>query len=68
MCTPTDNANHRKQRGRTAPNRALRLRKKHKKTMLEDFYEKYPNAPIDFDGTPIMCPSYVGLKNYCTKI
>ena len=27
-----------------------------RKTYLEDFLEKYPNAPKDICGTPKMCP------------
>ena len=34
------------------------------KTMLQDFMEKYPNAAVDFDGTPACCASDLG---YCNK-
>lgn len=27
------------------------------KTYLEDFKERYPNAPVDCDGTPNICPA-----------
>ena len=31
------------------------------KTMIQDFFEKFPNAPKEEDGTPInICPSYFG--------
>lgn len=31
------------------------------KTMIQDFFEKFPNAPKEEDGTPIdICPSYCG--------
>ena len=42
--------------------------KKHpQKTLLQDFSEKYPNALIPSDGTPIFCPQSLGYKspNYC---
>lgn len=31
-----------------------------RKTLLQDFLEKYPNAKIDPDGTPDFCPSALG--------
>lgn len=32
-----------------------------KKTMMMDFFEKFPNAPKEEDGTPFgICPSYCG--------
>lgn len=31
-----------------------------RKTILQDFLEKYPNAPHRPDGTPIACPFYMG--------
>lgn len=48
------------------------------KTMLQDFLEKHPNAPIESDGTPEFCPESLGYKhdheicdssddNRCTK-
>lgn len=31
------------------------------KTMMQDFFEKHPNAPKRRDGTPVgICPSYCG--------
>lgn len=30
------------------------------KTMLQDFLEKYPNALIDEDGEPFVCPADLG--------
>ena len=33
------------------------------KTYLEDFKEKYPNAPLAEDGTPTTCPKKIGFKN-----
>lgn len=30
------------------------------KTFLTDFLEKYPNAPMDADGMPNVCPSDLG--------
>lgn len=35
-----------------------------KKTFLSDFLEKYPNALMDEDGTPLMCPFELG---YCEE-
>lgn len=33
------------------------------KTMLQDFLEKYPNAPLSkIDGTPIICPYKIGYE------
>ena len=32
------------------------------KTMLQDFLEKYPDAPLDKNGTPCVCPDELG---YC---
>ena len=32
------------------------------KTMLSDFLEKYPNAQLDKNGTPCVCPDELG---YC---
>ena len=34
------------------------------KTRLQDFLEKYPNAPVDGNGTPQACCEHLG---YCTK-
>ena len=30
------------------------------KTMMQDFFEKFPNAPVDEDGTPEICPKNLG--------
>lgn len=41
------------------------------KTMMDDFLEKFPNAPKDEDGTPIhCCPYYVGyvLNRGCPEV
>lgn len=35
----------------------------HQKTYLEDFEEKYPNAPKANDGTPMMCPKKIGFND-----
>ena len=36
------------------------------KTMLQDFLERYPNAPLDkIDGTPIICPYEIGYEERC---
>lgn len=37
------------------------------KTMMQDFFEKFPNAPKDDDGTPQCCPKNCGYteKDYC---
>ncbi|WP_440447759.1 hypothetical protein [Ruminococcus sp.] len=32
------------------------------KTYLSEFLKNYPNAPLDDDGTPKMCPWKLGLK------
>lgn len=31
-----------------------------RKTILQDFLEKYPNAPLEIDGTPTFCPKELG--------
>lgn len=37
------------------------LKEAPKKTMMQDFFEKHPNAPKGRDGTPVgICPSYCG--------
>ncbi|MGN1231564.1 MAG: hypothetical protein ACI4TP_06655 [Anaerotignum sp.] len=33
------------------------------KTMMQDFLEKYPNAPTEYDGTPEFCPGSLGYQN-----
>ena len=35
------------------------------KTMLQDFLEKYPNAPLDKIGTPFICPYEIGYEEQC---
>lgn len=35
-----------------------------KKTILQDFLEKYPNVEIDEDGLPNLCPSFLGFKEF----
>lgn len=35
------------------------------KTFLTDFKEKYPNAPLNEEGTPDICPDNLG---YCEEI
>lgn len=32
------------------------------KTMMQDFFEKFPNAPKDDFGAPCLCPADVGYK------
>lgn len=32
------------------------------KTMIQDFFEKFPNAPKDDFGSPCLCPSDVGYE------
>jgi hypothetical protein len=34
------------------------------KTMLQDFLEKYPNAPREGSGEPHICPSHLGYEEY----
>lgn len=41
------------------------------KTMMQDFFEKFPNAPKVRDGGPRMCPEDCGYKEsneYCDDI
>lgn len=33
------------------------------KTMIQDFFEKFPNAPSDNCGLPSFCPSDLGYKD-----
>ena len=36
------------------------------KTYMQDFFEKFPDAPVDDDGTPKICPGYVyKTAEYC---
>lgn len=32
------------------------------KTMMQDFFEKFPNAPKDDFGTPYLCPEDIGYE------
>lgn len=32
------------------------------KTMMQDFFEKFPNAPKNDFGSPCLCPSHVGYE------
>ena len=40
------------------------------KTMLQDFFEKFPNAPKDNIGTPQCCPKNCGYteEDYCDDL
>lgn len=38
-----------------------------KKTYQQDFLEKYPNAPLNNNGTPKICPCHVGYFNIDEK-
>lgn len=33
------------------------------KTIMQDFFEKYPNAPKHDDGTPRLCAKYLGYES-----
>lgn len=35
------------------------------KTMMQDFFEKFPNAPKTGDGEPIVCPQELGYGDFC---
>ena len=35
------------------------------KTIMEDFFEKYPNAPTSEGGEPKLCPSSIGYDSLC---
>lgn len=35
------------------------------KTILQDFLEKYPNAELEDDGTPMIHPSSLGFTDLC---
>lgn len=39
------------------------------KTMMQDFFEKFPNAPKTLEGTPRICPSECGYEkiNSCSN-
>lgn len=34
------------------------------RTYLSEFLKNYPNAPLEDDGAPEICPSSLGLTNY----
>ena len=34
-----------------------------KKTIFDDFKEKYPNAPLEVSGEPTICPYQLGYFN-----
>lgn len=36
------------------------LKEHPERTMMQDFFEKFPNAQKNDDGTPLCCPSYCG--------
>ena len=39
------------------------------KTYLNDFLEKYPNAVLDREGSPVICPYHLGYgKPICEEI
>lgn len=35
------------------------------KTMMQDFFEKFPNAPKGEDGEPKTCPQDLGYGDFC---
>ena len=37
------------------------------KTRLQDFLEKYPNAPMEADGTPKVCCENIGYYKACDE-
>lgn len=37
------------------------------KTIMQDFFEKFPNAPKRLDGTPRPCPDDCGYNNFEEK-
>lgn len=41
-----------------------------RKTILQDFLEKYPNAVLNDDGVPKPCPYWLGYKDmpFCNRI
>lgn len=40
-----------------------RYKEKHSKTLAQDFFEKFPNAPTTDIGWPTVCPYQVGYEN-----
>lgn len=37
------------------------------KTIMQDFFEKFPNALKHENGTPQLCPSYIGYGDFCCE-
>lgn len=37
------------------------------KTMMQDFFEKFPNAPKATNGEPMICPYNCGYGNFCCE-
>lgn len=37
------------------------------KTIMQDFFEKFPNAPRTKTGEPMMCPYNCGYGNFCCE-
>lgn len=37
------------------------------KTMIQDFFEKFPNAPKSGTGEPVVCPNDCGYGNFCCE-
>lgn len=37
-----------------------------RKTRLQDFLEKYPNAPKTTDGVPRVCSAAIGYRDFCS--
>ena len=37
------------------------------KTIMQDFFEKFPNAPKSETGEPMMCPYNCGYGNFCCE-
>lgn len=35
------------------------------KTMMQDFFEKFPNALKDSSGNPMVCPQALGYGDFC---
>lgn len=35
------------------------------KTMMQDFFEKFPNATKDSSGNPMVCPQALGYGDFC---
>lgn len=37
------------------------------KTIMQDFFEKFPNAPKATNGEPMICPYNCGYGNFCCE-